>query len=112
MQMIIHTGQDLKLLQGKFVLRLEKDNPDQKLSDMSWKFAKEKRLFLICGTSFVDLFGGQTQYEDFETFKSVFNHYLFKHMIDAGKTDGGRFHRLLTTAELSYLFDKLISENY
>lgn len=31
--MIIHTEQDFRNLQGKFVLQVDKDNPDMKLTD-------------------------------------------------------------------------------
>ncbi len=112
MQMIIHTEHDLKMLQGKFVLQIDIENPNTKLMDLNWGFAKEKRLKVVSGTGFVDLFGYRIDYGDFETFKNIFNKYLFKHMIENGKIDGGRFHRLLTNDELSFLFDKIKSENY
>ena len=110
--MIIHTEQDLRMLQGKFVLQIDIEKPDMKLMDFNWGFVKEKRLKLVSGTGFIDLFGYRSDYEDFETFKNILNKYLFKHMIKEGKTDGGRFHRLLTSDELSFLFDKIKSENY
>jgi hypothetical protein len=110
--MIIHTEQDLRMLQGKFVIQVNNDKPDTELSESNWGFIKEKRLRIVSGLGFIDLYGQRNSYEDFETFKDVFNKYLFKHMVRNGETDGGRFHRLLTSKELSFLFEKIKDENY
>lgn len=112
MQLIIRTEEDLKALQGKFVLQISKESPDKTLMDFDWYFVKEKRLRLVSKTGFIDLYGKRTDYETFEKFKNVFNHYLFDHMIKEGKTDGGRFHRLLTSRELDFLLQKIKEENY
>ena len=112
MQLIIHTETDVNKLQGKFVLQVDNEQPDMTLMDCRWDFAKAKRIRMVVGFGFVDLFGMQTRYDSYEKFKNVFNHYLFDHMIAEGKTSGGRFHRLLTNAELSYLFEKIKEENY
>lgn len=112
MQLLIHTENDIKFLQGKFVIQLDFEKPDFELVDFKWEFAKEKRLYMVSGYGFVDLFGNKRDYETFEKFKNVFNNYLFEHMIKEGKKDGGRFHRLLTNKELNYLVEKLKLENY
>lgn len=112
MQMIIHTEKDLQRLQGKFVLQVSSGEPDTTLMEYKWEFVKEKRLRLVSGLGFVDLYGERTTYDSFEKFKNIFNHYLFDHMIEKGETDGGRFHRLLSSKELDYLFQKMKEENY
>lgn len=112
MQTVIHTEKDLRNLQGKFVLCVDSTKPDKELMDLGWDFAKEKRLKMVIGIGFVDLYGYAKQYESFEEFKAIFNKYLFQHMIKEGKTDGGRFHRLLTNRELDYLLEKMKEENY
>lgn len=110
--MILNTEKDLHLIQGKFVLQVNSSNPDITLMDFDWKFVKEKRLKLICGNGFVDLYGFYDDYETFEKFQNVFNSYLFEHMIKEGKIGGERFHRLLTNKELDFLFQKMKEENY
>lgn len=112
MKFVIQTENDVKKLQGKFVIQLDDDTPDKTLMDMNWQFAKEKRLKLVAGHKFIDLYGYVTEFGDFETFKNIFNSYLFPNMIKEGKTTGERFHRLLTARELDYLFYKIKEENY
>ena len=112
MQFIINTEKDLQKIQGKFVLQLDSDEPDKTLMDFHWGFVKEKRLKFVCGLRFTDLCGYVLEMETFEEFKNVFNSYLFDYMVKAGKTDGGRFHRLLTSKELDYLLTKIKEENY
>lgn len=112
MKMIVQTEKDLQLLQGKFVLQINSDEPDKKLMDFSWGFVKEKRLKLVCQYGFVDLYGNIEDYKTFDKFQNMFNNYLFDHMIKEGKTGGDRFHRLLTGKELDYLLQKLKEENY
>ena len=112
MQMLIHTEGDLKKLQGKFILQVNIETPDMQLMDFNQEFAKSNRLRLVSGFGIVDLYGYRNDFKDFEAFKNFFNKYLFNHMIQVGKTDGGRFHRLLTNKELSYLFEKIKLENY
>lgn len=112
MQMIINTSNDLEMLQGKFVLQIDSEKPDMTLMDFNWNFVKEKRLKLISNYGFVNLFGNRNDFEDFDTFKKVFNSYLFKHMEAKGEPGGTRFHRLLTSDELQYLFEKIKLENY
>lgn len=112
MKMMINTEKDLQMLQGKFVLQINSDEPDKTLMNFAWGFAKEKRLKLVCGKGFVNLYGNVYNCETFEEFQRIFNNYLFDHMIKEGKTDGGRFHRLLTNNELDFLAQKLKEENY
>ena len=112
MQFIIRTEKDVKDLQGKFVLQVNTETPDRSLLDMDWTFAKGKRLKIVSGFGFVDLYGERTDYQTFEKFKNVFNHYLFDHMIEKGKAHGGRFHRLLTSHELDFLIQRIKEENY
>lgn len=112
MRMTVQTEKDLQLLQGKFVLQVNTDEPDKTLMDFKWGFVKEKRLKFVCGKGFADLYGNVDDYETFEKFQRVFNSYLFDHMVKEGKTDGGRFHRLLTNRELDFLLQKLKEENY
>ena len=106
--MIIQSEKDLQILQGKFILQVN----NKTLMDYNWAFAKEKRLMLVVGLSLVDLFGYSRTFDSYEKFKNWFNNYLFEHMIEQGETDGGRFHRLLTSKELEYLFNKIKEENY
>lgn len=108
MKMIIQTEKDLQMLQGKFVLQVNSEVPDKTLMDYEWGFVKEKRLKLVCGKGFADLYGYISSYDTFEKFQSIFNSYSF----DYGVTDGGRFHRLLTNKELDYLLGKMKEENY
>ena len=110
--MIIQSEEDLRQLQGKFVLQIDNETPDKTLMDFNWEFAKEKRLYLISNFGFIDLYGQRSECVDFEAFKDRFNSYLFKHMKEKGMTDGGRFHRLLASKELAYLFEKIKAENY
>lgn len=110
--MIVNTEKDLQMLQGKFVLQVNTDTPDKTLMEYDWSFVKEKRLKLVCGKGFTDLYGNFYDYETFEKFQRLFNNYLFDHMIKEGKVDGGRFHRLLTNKELDYLLQKMKEENY
>lgn len=112
MRMLIETEKDLQFLQGKFVLQVNSDSPDKTLMDFDWRFAKEKRLKLVCGKGFADLYGNVKEYDSFDIFKNVFNKYLFEHMIKEGESDGGRFHRLLTSRELDFLLQKIKEENY
>lgn len=112
MKFLIQTEDDLRLLQGKFIVQVSNDKPNITLDEYKWGFLKEKRLFLVAGYSLVDLYGGIRNYENFEKFQNYFNHYLFDHMIKAGETDGGRHHRLLTSKELDYLCTKMKEENY
>lgn len=112
MQFIIRTKEDLKALQGKFVLQISKEDPYKTLMDFNWNFVKEKRLKLVSKMGFIDLYGERKDFETFENFKNFFNNYLFDHMIKENKTDGGRFHRLLTNRELDFLLQKIKEENY
>jgi hypothetical protein len=119
MRFQIQTEDDLRLLQGKFIVQVSNDKPNITLDEYKWGFLKEKRLFLkekrlflVAGYSLVDLHGGISNYENFEKFQNYFNHYLFDHMIKAGETDGGRHHRLLTSKEHDYLCTKMKEENY
>lgn len=112
MRTVIETSEDVRLLQGKFVLCVDSNTPNRTLMDMSWGFAKEKRLMIVSGHGFVDLYGNRWDAKSEEDFINRFNKYLFPHMIEKGETDGGRFHRLLTNSELDYLFTKIKQENY
>lgn len=108
MKMIIQSEKDLQMLQGKFVIQIDSKVPDKTLMDYEWGFVKEKRLKLICGNGFADLYGYVQKYDSFEEFKNLFNNYSW----DFRVTDGGRFHRLLTNKELDYLLGKIKEENY
>ena len=110
--MVVDTEKDLQLLQGKFVLQVNTSEPDKMLMDFNWGFAKEKRLKFVVGKGFADLYGNFDDYKTFERFKKVFNSYLFEHMEKEGKSDGGRFHRLLTNKELEFLLEKMKESNY
>ena len=112
MRMTVQTEKDLQMLQGKFVLQVNSNEPDKTLMDFDWGFVKEKRLKFVCGKGFADLYGNVDDYETFEQFQRVFNNFLFDYMLKEGKTDGGRFHRLLTNRELDFLLQKLKEENY
>ena len=112
MKMIIQTEKDLQFLQGKFVLQVNTNTPDQTLMECDWGFVKEKRLKIVCGLGFADLYGNVYTHKTFEDFKNVFNDYLYSHMIEKGEPGGDRFHRLLTNKELDYLRNKLKEENY
>jgi len=110
--MIIQTEKDLQFLQGKFILQVNKETPDKTLMEYDWGFVKEKRLKIVCGLGYADLYGNVNTQETFEDFKSVFNDYLYTHMIEKGVLGGQRFHRLLTNKEIDYLCNKLKEENY
>jgi hypothetical protein len=110
MQLIIHTLKDFEMIQGKFVLQVDLKNPDTTLMDFRWDFAKEKRLYLVSNAGFINLYGHRREYENFEYFKNVFNYYHFKN--STSENSPKRFHRLLTTKELQYLFQKIAEENY
>lgn len=101
--MILNSRKDLQDLQGKFVLRVMGQDPDKTLMDLDWQFAKENRLKLICGKSFVDLLGYIDEYPSFETFKDRFNGEVGTKSL---------FHRLLTKEELEYVLKKMIEDNY
>lgn len=111
--MLIQTNKDLEDIQGKFVIQLNDDQPNKSLMDFKWSFAKEKRLKIVCGYGFINLYGFIKNYKTFEKFKRVFNNYLFDDITRLSETDGGgRFHRLLTYKEIDYLCEKLKEENY
>lgn len=110
--MIIQSEKDLEKLQGKFVLQINSNEPDKTLPNFDWGFVREKRLKLISGLGYVDLFGYRYDFKSFEKFKAWFNDFLYDHMIKEGKTGGDRFHRLLTDTEIDYLCEKLKQENY
>lgn len=112
MQHIINTEKDLENIQGKFVIQINFTEPDKTLMDFNWAFVKEKRLKMVVGFGFVDLFGGQRDYESFDRFKKIFNQYLYKLEEENGGIGGERFHRLLTGKEIDYLAQKLKEENY
>lgn len=112
MKMTLNTEKDLQMLQGKFVLQVNTNEPDKVLMDFDWVFVKEKRLKFVCGKGFADLHGNVDDYETFEKFQRVFNNYLLDYMVKEGKTDGGRFHRLLTNKELDFLLQKMKECNY
>lgn len=108
MKMIIQSEEDLQMLQGKFVLQVDSNEPDKSLMDYNWGFVKDKRLKLVCGKGFVDLYGYISSYDTFEKFQKVFNSYSFGDTL----VEGERFHRLLTNKELDYLLGKMKEENY
>lgn len=112
MRFVIQTENDIQFLQGKFVLQINSDTPDKRLMDFEWGFVKEKRLSIVCGFGLVSLHGQMRDYDTFDKFQKMFNNYLFDHMIEQGKTDGGRFMRLLTSKEIDYLMVKIKEENY
>lgn len=111
MKFVIQSEQDLRFLQGKWILQVNSKDPDMKLQDFSWEFAKEKRLFLVADTQLVCLFGQITKKRTYDEFVRYFNSYLFTHDPE-DKTCGGRFHRLLTSSELDYLNTKMKERNY
>ena len=110
-KIIIQTEKDVRKIQGKFVVQLDNHSPDKEIMEMNWGFVKEKRLYIVAGYGFVNLFGDVKNYENFEKFKNIFNNYLFPSMIEKGDTDGNRFHRLLNKSELDYLITKIKEEN-
>jgi hypothetical protein len=112
MKLLINSEKDINFLNGKFVLQINDDEPSKTLMDMDWGFAKEKRLYLCFANAMVNLYGDYRKMDTFEEYQRYFNDYLFQHLIDRGFTNGGRFHRLLTSKELEYLFTKLKQENY
>ena len=112
MKMILQTEKDLRFLQGKFILQINSNDPDKTLMEYNWGFVKEKRLKIVCGLGYADLYGNIFTHETFENFKDVFNDYLHSHMKERGESGGERFHRLLTNKELDYLCNKLKEENY
>jgi len=111
-KLILQTEKDLRRIQGKFILQINSHEPDKTLQEFAWSFVKEKRLKIVVGNGFADLYGYYENSETFEKFKDMFNSYLYPHMIEKGKTDGGRFHRLLYADELDYLLEKIKQENY
>jgi hypothetical protein len=69
MQFIVHTQADLDFLQGKFVLQVNNNEPDRTLMNFDWGFVKEKRLYLVSRTGFIDLYGNRCDSSDLEMFK-------------------------------------------
>lgn len=116
MKHVMQSENDLVKLYGKWVLQVNSDTPDKTLMDYNWGFVREKRLFFVTRKGFADLYGNlnfeSTFADGFEKVKLFFNSFLFDHMVKAGETDGGRFHRLLTSAEHDYLAKKLKEENF
>lgn len=112
MRITINTETDLRMLQGKFVLQLDTDTPDRTLMEYNWEFVKEKRLKIVCGKGFFDLYGNVREYKTFDKFKKIFNNYLFPHMEKEGKLDGGRFHRRLSNKERDFVLEKLKDCNF
>lgn len=104
---------DLNDLMGHYVLQLDEDTPDVKLTDVSPKINLEfylvKRVSLLAyskkGVSVTDLYGNVNYDCTREDFVSYFNEYL-------GDNKGKRYHRLLTNKELDVVFDFIKSRNY
>ena len=100
MKMII-TENDVKNLSGKFALQLKHEESDVILNDSNWLFMEEKRLFFISGLTICPKFAyWQETFENEEAFVKYWNNTK------------GRFHRLLTNAELDFLLKKLKEQNY
>jgi hypothetical protein len=112
MKLLLNTEQDIAFLNGKFILQIDNDTPSKTLMDMDWGFAKEKRLKLCVGMGFIDLYGYHIKFDSFKEFQAYFNDYLFEYSVVKNMITGGRFHRLLTSKELEYLFKKLKEEQY
>lgn len=112
MRTVIDTEKDLEFLQGKFVLQVDSNQPNNMIWSGSWSFVKEKRLKIVVGTCFADLYGYISEKRTFEDFKDIFNNYLFPFMKEKGEVGGKRFHRLLTSKEIEWLCEKLKEENY
>lgn len=104
------TINDLNLITGKYVIEINSEEPELKLTDknVNLSFYLEKRVRWISygdnGIIKSDLYGGSISTTK-EEFIEWFNDYV-------GTSKGTRFHRLLYSTELDIVFDFIKKRNY
>lgn len=114
MKLVLNRIEDLEKIFGRFILKLDHDNPiyldEIKPELREFYFAKRIRFVLISpyskGDEIVkiietDLWGNSFQYEK----EKYLNHFN-------SPSNGERFHRLLTRKELRVLFAWMEERNY
>jgi hypothetical protein len=99
MKMILLSEKDVRDLNGKWVIQVNAEQPDYTITEENWSFVSEKRLSLVTGLRMTGLWYDHGNFETWEEFAFKFNHYLKGH-------EDKRFHRLLTSKELDFIFKK------
>lgn len=95
------TEADARKLSGKFIIQINKDDPDVTLdTTKNLDFFLEKRVSFVVGRMVTGLYYERRTFDTDEEFVSWFN--------DNDK----RFHRLLTAKELEVLFERFKRDNY
>jgi len=99
MKMILLSEKDVRELNGKWIIQVNSEQPDYTITEENWSFVSEKRLSLVTGLRMTGFYYDHGSFETWEEFAFKFNHYLKGH-------EDTRFHRLLTSKELDFIFKK------
>jgi hypothetical protein len=100
MKIIVQSEKDVLALHGKWVVQINTETPDVRITEQNWDFYAEKRISFIRGLKFIGLWYDHGNYKTWEDFAFKFNHYV------EGDAKGTRFHRLLTNREIDLLCKK------
>lgn len=100
MKIVLQTENDVRRLQGKWVVQIDTKFPDTEITEQNWSFYSEKRISFIQGYNFIGLWYNHGEYKTWEEFAFKFNHYT------DGDDRDSRFHRLLTNREIDLLCKK------
>jgi hypothetical protein len=100
MKLILLSENDVKSLNGKWVLQVNIDNPDYTINEANWNFVSEKRLSLVTGLRMTGLWYDKGEFHTWQDFAFRFNHYI------DGESKDSRFHRLLTNKEIDFICEK------
>jgi hypothetical protein len=100
MKYVLLSQKDVQSLNGKWVLQVDTNNPDYKITESNWNFISEKRLSLVVGLRMQGLYYLHGEFETWEEFAFKFNHYI------EGESKDKRFYRLLTNEEIDFICEK------
>ena len=100
MKLVIQSEKDVQSLNGKWIIQVNSDQPDYKITKTNWDFVSEKRLSLVTGLRMTGLWYDHGDFKTWEQFAYRFNHYT------EGESKDTRFHRLLTDEEIDFICEK------
>jgi len=118
MKMLINEN-DIKSIVGRFIVQLDSDNPDIDITKSPTpEFWLEKRISLVTtidkfkneyegGICVAGLYYNHAKIMKKSEFVEYFNHYY-----DKDDARDKRFHRLLTSKELCWLFEQMKKNQY
>lgn len=99
MKLVIQSENDVRNLNGKWILQVNSNEPDYTINEDNWEFVKEKRISLVIGLKMIGLYYEHGNFKTWEEFAFRFNHY-----VESSKDS--RFHRLLTDREIDFICNK------